>query len=51
MSANEPSPSLHFIQDIITGDLKTNKWGGRVGGFAERSRAGASGVQLIRGFG
>src|SRR6516225_1040562 len=30
MTPNEPSPSLHFIQDIITEDLKTNKWGGRV---------------------
>src|ERR1700680_2723257 len=30
MSTNAPSPSLNFIQEIITDDLKTNKWGGRV---------------------
>jgi glutaminyl-tRNA synthetase len=31
MSANEPtSASLNFIQEIVTNDLKTNKWGGRV---------------------
>src|SRR5947199_564332 len=30
MSTNPPSPSLNFIQEIITEDLKTNKWGGRV---------------------
>jgi len=30
MSTNAPSPSLNFIQEIITTDLKTNKWDGRV---------------------
>jgi glutaminyl-tRNA synthetase len=30
MSANEPSPSLNFLQAIIEEDLRTNKWGGRV---------------------
>src|SRR5260370_1522120 len=30
MTPSEPSPSLHFIQEIITTDQKSNKWGGRV---------------------
>jgi glutaminyl-tRNA synthetase len=30
MSTNAPAPSLNFIQEIITDDLNTNKWGGRV---------------------
>ncbi len=30
MSANEPAPSLHFLQAIVEEDLRTNKWQGRV---------------------
>src|ERR1700686_4189990 len=30
MSTNAPSPSLNFIQEIITDDLKTKKFDGRV---------------------
>src|SRR5580700_6795785 len=30
MSANEPAPTLNFLQAIVEEDLRTNKWGGRV---------------------